>query len=79
MNIEILRELMIDLIVKEWPYMEDHEPYDWPIEDLWHELSMLVTFDRQSLKLTRNVVNAYAKKYNYVMFEHEALGILEDD
>ena len=75
----MLREMMIDTLVKEWPYMENHEPYDWSIGEVWDEIKTLIEYDRKSLKLTRNVVKAYGIKYNYIMFEPEALEILEEE
>ena len=79
LEMAMLREMMIDTLIKNWPYMENHEPHNWSLGEVWYELRDLIENDRINLKLTRNIVKAYGVKYRYIMFEPEALEILEEE
>ena len=44
MIVDEIHGMLVDLMVKHWPHMENHCPANWTIEELLWELDVLIEY-----------------------------------
>ena len=50
---------LLELMLENWEFMKNHEPNDWPYEELLDEIKSLVSTDRWALKVLRDASRTF--------------------